>query len=479
MMAESAKGWLAITLAPGKKTMGTDVRWHRDLAADLDELVRLGATTLVPLLEDSELRALDIALIVEEAKLRGLQVERFPFHDGGVPKEPRATQQFVDQLVARVHDGARVVVHCNGGLGRAGTIAACVRLRMGLDADAATAIASVRERRSHRAIETRAQEAFIAEYAGCMIRTSSPPARLTREARVKGAWYGLVVGDVLGAPVEFKSAEAIARDHGVWQEVRAGGMWEQGEWTDDTALALCNVAAYRDATFDTQEAASEMLRWYATKPKDIGKLTRAALRILADNKVSPEEAGPLALAKHPNSAGNGSLMRAAPTGLVRDRTDERIVKESARLSLITHADERCVDACIAFNLVLAALASGETVDEALGHAVQALTGRNADVADVVARIAAGKNAQFTNAQGIGFVLLCLEWALEAVRDSESFEVGLIRVVNRGGDTDTNGAVAGALLGARFGFDAIPERWLARVQKRSTIDAAYQTLANYQ
>lgn len=163
--AEAVGGWLALTLAPGKRTYGTYVHWQRDLAADLDRLVAFGVSTLAPLVTDDELVALEIPGLVPEAEARGLVVRRFPFHDGSVPEDLGAAAAFVDELAHRLEAGERIVVHCNGGLGRAGTIGACARLRLGLDPDAASAIASIRRLRADRAVETLEQERFVARYA--------------------------------------------------------------------------------------------------------------------------------------------------------------------------------------------------------------------------------------------------------------------------------------------------------------------------
>ena len=93
-------------------------------------------TTLVPLTEDDEMRRLGIPDLVERARQKSLDVLRFPFHDGGVPKSLDATVNFLDELAVRYGRGERLVIHCAGGLGRAGTIGACLRLKLGLDATA-------------------------------------------------------------------------------------------------------------------------------------------------------------------------------------------------------------------------------------------------------------------------------------------------------------------------------------------------------
>jgi protein-tyrosine phosphatase len=159
-----AGGWVAISLAPGKKTLGTYVHWDRDLETDLNRLKELGVTTLVPFLTDDELKRLKIPNLIDSATERGFAVLRFPFHDGGIPENMAEAVQFVKDVIERFHRGERLLMHCNGGLGRAGTMAACVRIAVGLDTSADVAIATVRELRGWRAIETREQEQFVASF---------------------------------------------------------------------------------------------------------------------------------------------------------------------------------------------------------------------------------------------------------------------------------------------------------------------------
>jgi ADP-ribosyl-[dinitrogen reductase] hydrolase len=163
--ANNKGGWVAISLAPGKKTQGTYVHWDRDLATDLNGLKDWRVTTLVPFLTDDELKRLKIPNLIEVATERDFVVQRFPFHDGGIPENMAEAVQFVKDVIERFHRGERLLKHCNGGLGRAGTMAACVRLALKLDTDPEAAIASVREFRGERAIETMQQEHFVARFA--------------------------------------------------------------------------------------------------------------------------------------------------------------------------------------------------------------------------------------------------------------------------------------------------------------------------
>jgi protein-tyrosine phosphatase len=160
--ANKKGGWVAISLAPGKKTLGTYVHWDRDLETDLNRLKELSVTTLVPFLTDDELKRLKIPNLIDVATACEFAVLRFPFPDGGIPENMAEAVQFVRAVIEHFQRSERLLMHCNGGLGRAGTMAACVRMALKLDADPESAIASVRELRGWRAIETWAQEDFVA-----------------------------------------------------------------------------------------------------------------------------------------------------------------------------------------------------------------------------------------------------------------------------------------------------------------------------
>ena len=98
--------------------------------------------------------------LVQAAVARGMTVARLPIPDGAVP-EPAAARALVDRLVAHAANGGRAVVHCRGGLGRAGTIAACCLVALGVEPVAA--MRQVREVRPG-AIENPGQERFVARY---------------------------------------------------------------------------------------------------------------------------------------------------------------------------------------------------------------------------------------------------------------------------------------------------------------------------
>lgn len=162
---DETSGALGITFAPGKRAPSIEgPRWDRDLELDLLRLRRFHrADTLVCLLEDHELERLGIARYEGRVRAHGMELLRLPIVDGDVPSSVRATRALVDAVRERVARGERVVVHCRGGLGRAGTIAGCVLVASGYDA--ASALELLAERRSPHCPETTAQRAFVERFA--------------------------------------------------------------------------------------------------------------------------------------------------------------------------------------------------------------------------------------------------------------------------------------------------------------------------
>ncbi|SQD94787.1 putative ADP-ribosyl-(dinitrogen reductase) hydrolase [Parafrankia sp. Ea1.12] len=191
----------------------------------------------------------------------------------------------------------------------------------------------------------------------------------TPQQRVHGALLGLAAGDALGATLEFMPPEEIRRRHGVHTEITGGGAfgWRPGQGTDDTDLTIAVARAYADG-YQLGAVTEHFLRWYRGRPRDIGGMTAASLGRIADGE-EPLAAGAAATAAARGGgagagAGNGSLMRALPTGLARSHPD-RCAREAAEISAVTHADPRCVHACVAYTAIVSALVEGTPVPEAL------------------------------------------------------------------------------------------------------------------
>jgi len=169
-----APGAIGLTFAPGKKAYSAVgyYRWERDLSLDMERLTDVyAATRLVCLLEDHEFDALGIPDYFDQARRRGVWVYRQPIVDGGTPESPHSVRSLVDRIVSDAGRRERVVIHCKGGLGRAGTIAGCVLVALGLTA--ADAVQALRSTRGPQCPENEGQVRFIHRYAEALCSAPS------------------------------------------------------------------------------------------------------------------------------------------------------------------------------------------------------------------------------------------------------------------------------------------------------------------
>ena len=127
-------GRLGMTLAPGKKSEGADGVWDRDLGTDLERLAEeYHVNLLVSLMERVEYSYLGVPDLLLRAEERGMEVIHLPIPDGGAPVEPEADRYvpLIEDVVERLEKGQTVVVHCRGGQGRSGMLAASVLVALG------------------------------------------------------------------------------------------------------------------------------------------------------------------------------------------------------------------------------------------------------------------------------------------------------------------------------------------------------------
>lgn len=155
-------GQLGMTFAPGMWAESLRGRWERDLATDLRALEEKYETdVLVSLMEDHEYHAYQIPELLESDSIGGIEILRFAIKDMDVPHEAESErfQAFVQDVIQCLERGQNVVTHCRGGLGRTGTLVACVLVALGRHT-AEEAIAAVREARKGT-VQTREQEEFV------------------------------------------------------------------------------------------------------------------------------------------------------------------------------------------------------------------------------------------------------------------------------------------------------------------------------
>jgi ADP-ribosyl-[dinitrogen reductase] hydrolase len=295
-----------------------------------------------------------------------------------------------------------------------------------------------------------------------------------RQERVIGCVLGMALGDALGAPFEFRRRREIPDPLPVFERRWMG--LPPGQWTDDTAMArnLCRSLAER-GSLDTDDVSRRHLEWLATDPPDVGNLTRRVLGGIRDGV--PDAAKRYVSERGPEiSAGNGSVMYCAPLGAFRAVRPQLLVAEAPALSAITHWDERCRTACLAVTLAVAALVRGERHRTAVERAVETVLDREGGE-ELEYLVAEAGRARPLDGPDMGFTLFTAGIGLQVAAEGVPFEEALRYVVSLGGDTDTNAAVTGGLLGALHGREELPGAWLEKLVDRQAIEEEAEALAS--
>jgi ADP-ribosyl-[dinitrogen reductase] hydrolase len=277
---------------------------------------------------------------------------------------------------------------------------------------------------------------------------------LIRE-RIRGCAVGAAVGDALGMPLEFGPRRAVDR---LARDMQAARL-PAGSFTDDTEMALALAESLvAHSPLDPADLAQRFVAWYRTGPPDVGIHTGSVLGRIAAGEPW-EEVVEAAQRRRPDSAGNGSVMRCWPVAVARWDSLDRLLAESRLQSSVTHPHPECLEGCAFVNATIYYLVRGilpaEAIARALSHVELPLPAQET--------IKAAPGRERDSLVNSGWVRHTLESAVWGLRATDSFEEAVVQVVNLGNDADTAGAVVGALAGAAYGLEAIPDRWRSALQ----------------
>lgn len=302
---------------------------------------------------------------------------------------------------------------------------------------------------------------------------------------IKGALYGVAVGDALGAPLEFMSADQIKRRHGLVTEMIGGG-WlsvKPGEITDDTQMTLAVAEGIvANPGNPIEEVGTRFIEWMRSGPKDIGgtcsaSISRAASIAAGRTSNKNPSAGDrpteddwyraskdTAIRNGNRSGGNGALMRTVYPGLYYQGR-LMAVETAAAIAQMTHWDEESNEACEIYTDMIYLITEAISREEALQIIRDVLK-------DSEYSLKARKQLKPT-----GYVVDSFNCALHSIAATVTFEDAIIEAANLGGDADTIAAIAGGLAGVIYGYNEIPVRWIQtldpgiRKQLDKLVDAA--------
>jgi len=483
-------GIIGVTFCPGKSGPSIfGAPWRRDLGVDLAAVGRWKPDYVLTLIEEHEFDLLQVRGLGDAVRAAGMTWIHAPIEDLGVPSDTFERQWVVVGHLLRhcLCNGGRVLVHCRGGLGRAGLVAARLMVELGQEPDAA--IAAVRDARPG-AIETLGQEAHV--------RSVQPVLDHDHADRVLGCFFGGAVGDAFGYAVEFDSLQQIRRRHGA--EGLTQPQLNAGRFivSDDTQMTLFTAEAVNRTRLGndfTNECRSAYLRWYGTQTRrrsdaELGLLAHAPLwypRAPGNTCMSALDEGGKGTTKRRvnNSKGCGGVMRTAPIGLVRDWDERTAFERGGAAAAVTHGHPSGFFSAAAMSAIVRNLLDGAGLPDAVDRALRLLAKhwgaretRNA-LKQAVALAGQSQDGQDVaqGALGEGWVgEEALAIAVYSCLVGSGFEDTMRIAANHDGDSDSTASIAGQLFGAQWGLGRIPWSWVEPLDVLEAVCEVAQPLA---
>lgn len=272
---------------------------------------------------------------------------------------------------------------------------------------------------------------------------------------------GLVVGDALGVPFEFKQ-----RDTFKCTDMVGYGTYNQpaGTWSDDSSLTLATVESLAKAgNIIPSDIMKNFCKWFYAneftphgKVFDVGNTTKIAISTYFNTTTPADRCGGSGYMDN----GNGSLMRILPLAFVTPKDDDIFT-----ISALTHAHIISMTACVIYITIAINLLHNVPIDEAIKY--------GCNFTDIVEfdRLDRLKYLSRDDIRSTGYVVDTLEAALWCFLNTDSYKDCVLEAVNLGGDTDTIAAVAGGLAGIYYGVGGekgIPEEWINQIARKEWI-----------
>ena len=298
---------------------------------------------------------------------------------------------------------------------------------------------------------------------------------------IKGVFYGQAIGDALGLGSEFLSKNEILihypnrlTDYSQIIQDKHRSRWEIGDWTDDTDqfLCICN-SIIASNKIDELVFAEELYKWFKGSPMGIGKTVYKVLSV-PQFTLYPHKASEIMwkLSKQRN-ASNGAIMRTSILGTYEFWDYNKVAENTEKIAKVTHWDSRCVGSCVIVTMLIAnILYESKLLNlEQLCDIAEKYDSRIIPYIES-AYSSPVEDLKLDESESIGYTLKALSAGLWAYFNAENFEDGLLKIVNEGGDADTNACVAGSILGAKFGYDSIPKKYIDGLKNKDFLEAKY-------
>ncbi len=479
-------GEIGMTICPGKKIVGgLTGDSDRDLEADIQAIIKWGPDAVVTLIEHHEFRLLEVPKLGEMVEQAGMDWHHLPIRDVDVPNEDFENLWFYSghRLRRALAAGSKVLIHCRGGLGRSGMIAARLLVEMGEEP-----MDAIRQVRSARrgAIETPEQEQYV-------LAARPPRGNAKLLDRTLGCLLGGAVGDAMGYAVEFHRWPQIKARFGaagIAEPVVNDGKINVSDDTQMTLFTLEGLVRSRPAVerHDIDAIIGNIrlayLDWLHTQGEDTGN-RKPAGRIAKDSRLRRQMAPGTTCLSALRNGGNGSIenplndskgcggvMRVAPIGLLAGWTPVEAAELAARAAALTHGHCSGYLSAGAMAAILRLTLDGMELAEAAQQARAILSDRKGagdTVAGIDAALAASRGGAPNHRETIGslgdggwFGDDALAIGLYSSLAGRSFPQVLSIAANHNGDSDSTASIAGQLYGASHGIADLPNAWIRRL-----------------
>lgn len=298
---------------------------------------------------------------------------------------------------------------------------------------------------------------------------------------IKGVFYGQAIGDALGLGTEFLSKSDILRyyPNGLTDFVQIiqdkhRSRWEIGDWTDDTDQFLCICdSIITSGIVDELRFADELFKWFKGIPMGIGQTVYKVVSV-PQFTLYPHKASELIwkMSKRLN-ASNGAIMRTSILGTFEFWDEKKVAENTEKIAKVTHWDSRCVGSCVVVTMLISKILfeSKQMNLEQLCHIADQYDDRITPFIEI-ANLSPIEDLQLDENESVGYTLKAMSAGLWAYFNAENFEDGLLKIVNEGGDADTNASVAGSILGAKFGYNSIPKKYIDGLTNKDILERKY-------
>lgn len=325
--------------------------------------------------------------------------------------------------------------------------------------------------------------------------------------QIKGVLYGNCIGDAIGLLTEFMNKREAEKIYGSsllmqnfgttnleYNQKRNDGHrrnWKNGDWTDDSdqMILILRTLVDNGGKFKKKDFARRLLFWADNGYPELGDTGGCGLGRTTCSVLSHDD-----FLKNPHKAArdvwedsgrfvapNGGVMRTSVLGTMKFRNLGKIIDNTKKACMVTHADPRCIASCVAVTTAIALMLQREHVLSNGEHDVEAIMKTAHSYAVKEIKTPQHKQElthhmfadsldklQLDEQRAIGYTFKCMGAGFWAFRQND-FRKAIQAITMEAGDADTNCAVAGALLGCKVGFDKLPQSWVTGLHNRKWLD----------